>query len=87
MYDYNICTEADVKLFEGQCRALERHIPGIRREQRLKDVDGTIVQEYRIGRDKVTVHNDETVGALYVRSDIPLEPYFEEEPPRAQAVI
>ena len=76
MFQYNICTEADRDIFEKQCKALENRIPNISKEELLRDVDGSETQLYLIGDKKVSVHNSFYIGAVYVESDIELEPYF-----------
>lgn len=35
-YDYNICTNADEKIFQDQCQALEKYIPNIVKSNYLK---------------------------------------------------
>ena len=45
-YEYNICTAADKEIFDKQCAALEKHIPGIERSDMLTDVDGSQTQIY-----------------------------------------
>lgn len=76
MYDYNICNQADAKLFERQCHALESHIPDLRASTLLEDVDGTLIQTYHHRNGVIKVKNDMQVDALYVISDFDLLPYF-----------
>lgn len=76
MFDYNICTVADRELFYKQCKAIEKNIPNLTKDEILEDVDGTLTQIYSHSNGKITVKNDEPVGALYVRSDFDLLPYF-----------
>lgn len=45
-YDYNICTNADEKIFQDQCQALEKYIPNIVKGKLLEDVDGSKTQRY-----------------------------------------
>ena len=77
MYKYTICTEADKKVFENQCRALETHIPGLLKEKRLHDVDGTEIQEYKLDDKTISVYNDVHIDAVYIESGVNIEPYFE----------
>lgn len=76
MYEYNICNQADEKLFEKQCRALELKVPNLQAENLLEDVDGTLIQIYHHSKGEIKVINDIQVDALYVLSDFNLLPYF-----------
>ena len=76
MYEYNICNQADAKLFEQQCRALETHISDLQASALLDDVDGTLTQTYRHHNGTIKVKNDMQIDALYVISDFDLLPYF-----------
>ena len=76
MFEYNICTEADKKLFKKQCLALEKHVPGIVKKEMLHDVDDSQIQFYAIEDKKIAVHNDYYVGALYIKSEIELDQFF-----------
>lgn len=76
MFDYNICTQADDEIFDKQCLALEKHIPGIIKQDLSVDVDDSKVQHYELGSSVITVHNDQYVGAVYIKSEIELEQYF-----------
>lgn len=76
MFEYNICNQADEKLFHDQCRAIEKHIPALNKKKLLEDVDGTLVQQYDHEKGFVTVKNDLQVDALYVQADFDLMPYF-----------
>lgn len=76
MFDYNICNQADEKLFEKQCRALELKIPNLQASNLLEDVDGTLIQTYHHSNGEIKVINDTQVDALYVISEFDLLPYF-----------
>lgn len=76
MFEYNICNQADEKLFKRQCRSLELNIPDLKASEFLEDVDGTLTQIYEHQRGKVRVKNDLQVDALYVVSEFDLLPYF-----------
>ncbi|MBE6857769.1 MAG: hypothetical protein E7497_07970 [Ruminococcus sp.] len=76
MYNYNICTEADKNIFSKQCKALEKHIPAITKKEKITDVDGSETQIYTVGDKKITVHNSFYIDAVYIESEIKLEPYF-----------
>ena len=76
MFEYNICNQADAKLFKRQCRALESNIPNLQVSDLLEDVDGTLIQTYHHHNGTIKVKNDMQVDALYVTSDFDLTPYF-----------
>lgn len=76
MYDYNICTEADERLFHLQCKALEKHIPGLVKGDFLIDVDGSMTQIYYFNSKEISVHNSYYIGALYIVSEIELSQFF-----------
>lgn len=75
-YEYNICTAADKEIFEKQCVALEKHIPGIERSDMLTDVDGSQTQIYTLNGKKIIVHNSYYIDAVYIDSEVELTEYF-----------
>lgn len=76
MFQYNICNQADIELFQKQCVALEKRLPELKADQLLQDVDGSLIQRYTHPKGVVTVRNDMQIDALYVSSDFDLLPYF-----------
>lgn len=76
MFHYSICSVADDVLFYRQCKALERHIPGLYKAELLEDVDGTLVQIYQHFHGKLIVKNDIQVDALYIDSEFDIDSYF-----------
>lgn len=76
MFRYNICTQADNKIFEKQCKAIEKHIPNIQKEVLLVDVDGSQTQSYKVNGKTLSVHNSYYVDAVYIESQIDIEKYF-----------
>ncbi|MBQ5865606.1 MAG: hypothetical protein IIW56_02870 [Oscillospiraceae bacterium] len=76
MFDYTVCTQADVELFHKQCAAIEKNIPNLKKHDLLEDVDGTLSQRYDHDRGQIVVKNDVQVDALYVTADFDLLPYF-----------
>lgn len=75
-YDYNICTNADEKIFQSQCYALEAHIPNIVKGELLEDVDGSKTQYYYKDKKEILVKNSYYIGAVFVESEIELEHFF-----------
>jgi len=77
MFSYNICTVADKEVFKKQRAALEKHIPNLKKEQLLEDVDGSETQIYYLNDKKITVHNSYYIDAVYVDSEIYLTCFFQ----------
>lgn len=78
MFRYTICTEPEEELFGKQCLALEKHIPGLKKQDCLQDVDGSSTQIYEKDGAKILVHNSYYIGALYVDSEIDLTQFFKQ---------
>ena len=76
-YFYGVNDEPDESLFKKQCAAIERHIPNLKKEKLLEDVDGSSIQIYYHEKGEVRVCNDYCYGDLYIESDFDLEPYFD----------
>ena len=76
MYHYYICNEPNGKIFQMQCRAIEKYIPSIAKEKLLEDIDGSATQIYTLNGNKITVHNSNYIGAVFIESEIALEKYF-----------
>ncbi|MGE7623593.1 hypothetical protein ACQKMD_11160 [Viridibacillus sp. NPDC096237] len=77
MIEYNICNQADENIFEKQCLALEKNIPEIVKQDLVVDVDNSKIQNYKLGTSLVTVCNDYYENAVYVKSEIDLEQFFD----------
>ena len=52
------------------------HIAGLEKKKILIDVDGSLIQIYRIPDGEIVVYNDYEVGAVYADSDIDLSALF-----------
>lgn len=76
MFNYSICNEPDREVFIKQCKALEKYIPDIDKGELLEDVDGSETQLYTVNGKKISVHNSQYIGAVFVDSDIDLKIYF-----------
>lgn len=76
MFEFNICNIANEEIFYKQCQALEKNVPNIVLSEKLKDVDGSLIQTYEIGGKKVTIYNDINVDAVYIKSEEELQQYF-----------
>lgn len=76
MIEYNICNQADEAIFNKQCIALEKNIPGIIKKELIIDVDNSKTQEYALGGNKILVVNSNYMNEVYVNSEVKLEQYF-----------
>lgn len=76
MYEYVICNQADEKIYRKQCAALEKRLTGIQKLPELQDVDSTLIQQYSLDGKSITVLNDLALGAVVIKSEEDLEPYF-----------
>ncbi|MGN0605906.1 MAG: hypothetical protein ACI4JM_05240 [Oscillospiraceae bacterium] len=76
MFDYNIYNENSVEKFKQACGKISKTFPNLKKEDVLIDVDGTTIQVFSKGNEKITVFNDYDVGAVYVESDIDLNAIF-----------
>lgn len=76
MYKYIITKFFSEKYFKLQCKALEIHIPHLELIDLSEDVDGSSIAEYRTDKGTIKVINDYPIGAMWVESDIDIDPYF-----------
>ena len=76
VFSYTTCLEADNNVFKETCSIIEKNINGIIKQKPLIDVDGSIIQEYYVNSQKIAVHNDYEVYAVYVDSDIRLDEFI-----------
>ena len=76
MYSYTLAMEIDNQIFMGVCHKIENAFPSAKKEELLIDVDGSMIQDYYIGRRKIRVQNDCDVYAVYVDSDLDLKGLF-----------
>lgn len=75
-FSLTVCNQPDEDLFQKQCAAIEKHIPNLKKDSLLEDVDGSSYQKYHHEKGDITVSNDYYVGCLYVDADFDLLPYF-----------
>lgn len=71
-YTYTISKEADNDAFDKICLEIEKGLKSIGKEELLIDVDGSLIQRYRVENKLIKVFNDYEVDAVYVDSDIDL---------------
>ena len=70
MFSYTITKEANNTAFQNVCAALEAK--GFEKERLLVDVDGSMIQMFRMHNKRVDVFNDYEVDAVYIDADIDL---------------
>ncbi|MDF2068019.1 hypothetical protein [Bacillus sp. Cr_A10] len=73
MFEYYICNGANEVIYEKQCLAIEKNIPGVIKEDLLVDVDNSKIQSYRVGNSLISVHYYYYMNGVYVKSEIDLE--------------
>ena len=76
MFEYEITNFQDETLYHEQCRALEKHIPGLTQSEQVTDVDGTLIRSYLLGDKKLVILNSKDFG-IYIRSEFDIDPYFD----------
>ncbi|MGV8153419.1 MAG: hypothetical protein ACLKAO_03825 [Alkaliphilus sp.] len=76
MYKYNICNQADEEIFFKQCMAIEKNIAKLTKHDLITDVDESMIQKYILKGKKIAVYNDYYVGAVYIKSEVDIAPYF-----------
>lgn len=76
MHEYNICNIADEEIFKKQCDAILKKVPGIRTEDEITDVDKSVIHIYETDNGAIRVYLDYNIGAVYVKSNLPLKQYF-----------
>lgn len=54
----------------------ENNIKDLNAEKPLIDVDGSVIQIYYRGKDKIKVYNDYEVDAVYIDSEVNLDVLF-----------
>ena len=77
IYRYEISDAADEEVFKKQCKALEKHIPGLEKIKYLIDVDYSKIQAYQKEGQQLLVINDIDIDAVYIKSEFDIVPYFE----------
>ena len=73
MFSYNVSKNADKKAFDSICSCIEATISIEKKENCLKDVDGSLIQIYKTTSGQIKVCNDYEVDAVYVDSEVNLD--------------
>ncbi len=79
LHSYTTSLKADNEEFNKICREIEKKVADVKKEKLLVDVDGTQIQIYIVGKNRITVKNDYEVDAVYVDSEIDLGSFVKEE--------
>ena len=76
-YEYLICNVADQEIFEKQCAALEKHIPGLTKKSTYLDpLDQSIYQTYLLNNQEIQVVNSYYLDHVIIQSNVNIKPYF-----------
>lgn len=76
MFRYAVCNQSDEVIFEKQCKALEKAVPGLVKKRILHDVDDSKTQIYMLDQNRICVHNSTYLDEVYVESDVDLLQFF-----------
>lgn len=76
-FTYDICNIADEEVWQKQCNALLKYIPGLKKGTLKVDVDGSKIQEFFLDNKRLTVNKSEYLGDVHINSEFDIEPYFE----------
>jgi hypothetical protein len=74
-----ICASADNNIYLRQCAALENAIPEMTQIEELHDVDGSRYRAYIYDGKKIEINNNYYLDALYIKSEIQLEQFFNKD--------
>ncbi len=73
---YGVCNQFDNEIFIKQCKALEKRIPALEKQELLHDVDDSKTQIYKLGCAQISVHNSRYLNEVYIESGIDLTKFF-----------
>ncbi len=77
MFSYTICNMADDEIFYKQCDALKKHIPELKEEKQLQDVDSSLIGIYKLEDKELKILSDKNIDAVYIESEFDIEEYFQ----------
>ena len=72
MFEYNIYPENSSEKFFETCETISKNLNNAIKNKMLTDVDGSTIQKFMLGDKSVTVYDDYDIGAVFVKSEIPL---------------
>ena len=73
MFQYTVCKEADNKKFKEICSKIMNEVNGLKANEPIIDVDGSIIQKYASSKGDIKVYNDYEVDAVYIDSEVNLD--------------
>lgn len=76
-YDYTILPENSTEKFKETCELISSEFPNAVKKPLLTDVDGSLIQLFIVGKKEIAVYDDYDVGAVYIKSDVPMQNIFE----------
>lgn len=77
IYDYTIHQDNSPKVFKDTCELISKAFPDAEKAKLLVDVDGSTIQMFTYNGNDIDVYDDYDVGAVFVKSQIPLEIFSE----------
>lgn len=72
MFEYNIATKADEKIFNDIVSLIENSLPNAKKMKQIDDVDGTNIQTFTISNKDIDIYNDYEIDAVYIKSNYDL---------------
>lgn len=72
MFSYNIAKEASNEIFKKTCAQIESMLGGLKKDEPLIDVDGSVIQTYKTPHGSIKIYNDYEVDAVYCDSEVDL---------------
>ena len=71
-YETTIWRDNNPEKFHEACARIEQTYPHAQKEDLLIDVDGSLIQVYRIEGKKAVIYDDYDVGGVFALSEIDL---------------
>jgi hypothetical protein len=75
-FQYTVFRDNSPKMFKAACGLVKETFPDFHAEKLLIDVDGSTIQVFRRGTEKIVIFDDYDVGAVLVKSDVDLSKIF-----------
>lgn len=72
IYEKTISKKYNSKIFHDFCESIDYQKHGLKKNDLMIDVDGTMIQIFQNGNDKIKIVNDVEIDAVYVDSTIKL---------------
>lgn len=76
-YEIPIYRHNSPRAFKLACQTIEQAFPGIKKDELLIDVDGSMIQQFYYANKRIIVYDDYDVGAVFALSDIDFSYLFD----------